>query len=436
MPVHPLIARSLVLSLVALPATARQDCSATQDAETRSKACAEACSKSTGEAVSASLPLSSDQKSDAGSWLRAATLPAQDEEDESRAAPDSERGYLGIQVSASDDAQIVQNVFPGTAAAKAGLEVGDRIVRIAGVAVGEGAQALAGLKDTKPGTRVSLRVERNGWTRDMEVTLGAFDGAWQSSTPPGDDGAREEEEIEEVEDADAFHFEVYTDEDDEDDEEAEENGEADEEAHAFRWHAGGGDDQESDGKQFSHSFDIPGGGGKIEIFVQGDGADHLLERLHSGDLGALSELGGKFAIRSDGEIRVGEGEAGRFGLRLHAEGDHDLGEALEQIHILDSDHNVKFGEHDLSEVIEKIREEVKGGVKQGLSLRGQEGGNRRLRIRDRQGSGSPDLESMRREIAELRQEISGLRKLREEMREVRELRTEIRALIEKLGRDR
>ena len=430
MPIHPFMTRSLVLTLAALPVTAQQDCAAAQDSETLSKACAEACTKSIGQEASAARPLtrqaSDVQQSATQRWLAATPRLLQEEAEESGVSADTERGYLGIQVSAGDGAQIVQNVFPGTAAAKAGLEVGDRIVRIAGVAVGEGTQALAGLKDTKPGSKVSLRVERNGWTRDMEVTLGAFDGAWQSSQ------ASEQEEIEEVEDEDDFQFEVFTA------EESSEEGEQEEGAHTFRWRPAPGEHgehEDSDGKHFSHSFELPGGSGKIEIHVQGDGADHLLEKLHSGDLGALGDLGCKIVIQSDGEIHVGEGEAGRFGLRLHAEGDHDLGEALEEIIVIDPEHNVRFGDHDLSEVIEKIRKEVKGGVEKGLSLRGQ-GGNQRVRIREGGGSGSAGLESMRREIAELREQIAGLRKLRDEMREVRELRTEIRALIEKLGRDR
>ncbi|MFT7480277.1 MAG: membrane-associated protease RseP (regulator of RpoE activity), partial [Gammaproteobacteria bacterium] len=86
-------------------------------------------------------------------------------------AQDGERGFIGIQMNVTDGAMVVAGVIDGSPAAQAGLEAGDRILRIGSHEVA-GQEALTGfLAGIRPGQTEKIVVERNGWTKKVELTF-------------------------------------------------------------------------------------------------------------------------------------------------------------------------------------------------------------------------------------------------------------------------
>jgi serine protease Do len=68
----------------------------------------------------------------------------------------------------------VSNVEDGSPAAKAGLEVGDVILKIDGRPVEGSADLSRTIRGLKPGTRVNLNIWRSGKARDLAVTVAEF----------------------------------------------------------------------------------------------------------------------------------------------------------------------------------------------------------------------------------------------------------------------
>jgi serine protease Do len=68
----------------------------------------------------------------------------------------------------------VSNVEDGSPAAKAGLEVGDVILKIDGRPVEGSADLSRTIRGLKPGTKVNLNVWRSGKARDFAVTITEF----------------------------------------------------------------------------------------------------------------------------------------------------------------------------------------------------------------------------------------------------------------------
>ncbi|MGZ5583618.1 MAG: PDZ domain-containing protein, partial [Usitatibacter sp.] len=68
----------------------------------------------------------------------------------------------------------VSNVEEGSPAGKAGLEVGDVILKIDGRPVEGSADLSRTIRAVRPGTKVSLNVWRGGKARDLTVTVGEF----------------------------------------------------------------------------------------------------------------------------------------------------------------------------------------------------------------------------------------------------------------------
>ncbi|MCC6202323.1 MAG: PDZ domain-containing protein [Gammaproteobacteria bacterium] len=87
------------------------------------------------------------------------------------------RAMLGVVIEDDQGAAKVTAVTPGSAAAEAGIQVGDRIVAVDGRELGAGGapgQALTGhMAGVEPGTEVTLRVQRGDDTRDFKVTARA-----------------------------------------------------------------------------------------------------------------------------------------------------------------------------------------------------------------------------------------------------------------------
>jgi len=72
---------------------------------------------------------------------------------------------------------LVSSVEPDSPAAKAGVEVGDVILKFNGEAISESTQLPARVADLKPGTSAKLEVWRQGGTKDLTVTVGAMKDA-------------------------------------------------------------------------------------------------------------------------------------------------------------------------------------------------------------------------------------------------------------------
>jgi S1-C subfamily serine protease len=72
----------------------------------------------------------------------------------------------------------IDRVLSGSPAAKAGVQAGDRIVRLRGKAVERRDQALAALAETHPGEPVTLTVRRRQGSKaeDIALTIKAGEG--------------------------------------------------------------------------------------------------------------------------------------------------------------------------------------------------------------------------------------------------------------------
>jgi serine protease Do len=88
---------------------------------------------------------------------------------------DSPRGYLGVRVGPAEEGGTsiaVLEVTPDSAAAKAGLQKGDRIVKLDGEEIRDVDRFLRTVAAKKPGDKISLGVLRNGKEENLAVTLG------------------------------------------------------------------------------------------------------------------------------------------------------------------------------------------------------------------------------------------------------------------------
>jgi serine protease Do len=93
------------------------------------------------------------------------------------------RGYLGATIGPvtpelaqefkvpDTSGALVQDVSPGSPAAKAGLKPGDVIRKFNGQTIGDSSDLLAKVASTNPGTPVNLEILRNGQPQSVTVTL-------------------------------------------------------------------------------------------------------------------------------------------------------------------------------------------------------------------------------------------------------------------------
>lgn len=91
----------------------------------------------------------------------------------SAAKPSTSVAYLGVSTSQGTNGVTVTGVGDGTAAATAGIRVGDVIQRIDGNAVTTTAEVGTVLRSHKPGDNITVVVQRNGTTQSVTAQLGA-----------------------------------------------------------------------------------------------------------------------------------------------------------------------------------------------------------------------------------------------------------------------
>jgi serine protease Do len=84
------------------------------------------------------------------------------------------RGFLGLELAGGPEGVRVGRVLPGTPASKAGVEAGDRLIRLRDRDVSDVKGARAAVAAVEPGDRVALTVRRGAET--LEMTLTAEEG--------------------------------------------------------------------------------------------------------------------------------------------------------------------------------------------------------------------------------------------------------------------
>ncbi len=85
-----------------------------------------------------------------------------------------ERPYLGIRYIMRPRGAEIQEVIPGSPAARTGLRVGDLIREVDGQPVSANRPLAELLSRYRPGDQVTLMVERNGDEQEIRVTLGRW----------------------------------------------------------------------------------------------------------------------------------------------------------------------------------------------------------------------------------------------------------------------
>ena len=84
-------------------------------------------------------------------------------------------GYLGVELESRTDGgsgALVAKVAPGSAAAKARIDIGDVVVAIDGEPINGDAGLIATIRDLGPGDRITVSVVRDGRTIGIGVVLG------------------------------------------------------------------------------------------------------------------------------------------------------------------------------------------------------------------------------------------------------------------------
>jgi serine protease Do len=91
------------------------------------------------------------------------------------AGAEEKHGFLGVMVTESDDGQrgvMVQNVFPDSAAAKAGVKSGDRIIKVGDQEPKDVEGFLKAIASHKAGDRVTVTLKRGDREEAITATLG------------------------------------------------------------------------------------------------------------------------------------------------------------------------------------------------------------------------------------------------------------------------
>lgn len=94
-------------------------------------------------------------------------------------------GALGIRLAQVESPAVIDDVKAGSAAERAGLEVGDVVLKIDGKEIANSSQLIATVKSHQPGDKIELLVKRG----DQELTISAVLGSFIQYYHEGDDRA-------------------------------------------------------------------------------------------------------------------------------------------------------------------------------------------------------------------------------------------------------
>ena len=81
-----------------------------------------------------------------------------------------------------DSGAYISAVSSGSGAAEAGLEEGDIVTKFDGNAVDSASDLMLDVRSKSPGDKVTLEVNRDGDTKQIEVTLGSDESSQTAST--------------------------------------------------------------------------------------------------------------------------------------------------------------------------------------------------------------------------------------------------------------
>ena len=81
-----------------------------------------------------------------------------------------------------DSGAYISAVSSGSGAAEAGLEEGDIVTKFDGNAVDSASDLMLDVRSKNPGDKVTLEVNRDGDTKQIEVTLGSDESSQTAST--------------------------------------------------------------------------------------------------------------------------------------------------------------------------------------------------------------------------------------------------------------
>jgi S1-C subfamily serine protease len=94
-------------------------------------------------------------------------------DDEKKPAPTAKKGYLGIRFEIEEGkGAVIQEIMPSSPAEKAGLKVGDVIVKVGKTEVKDEDTLRESVGDMKPGDKLTVVLKRDGKEQTMDVTVG------------------------------------------------------------------------------------------------------------------------------------------------------------------------------------------------------------------------------------------------------------------------
>lgn len=88
-----------------------------------------------------------------------------------RGQPAQRKVVLGVRLDAASTDAVIAEVLPGSAASKAGMHSGDRVVQLANIPIDSIESLQAALAKQKPGEKVKVLVHRNGAELELDVEL-------------------------------------------------------------------------------------------------------------------------------------------------------------------------------------------------------------------------------------------------------------------------